>query len=181
VSATRGTSTSAASRAGWPIFALLDKIPQSIISLAARVFPAGVFFMSGQTKVEGWHVSETVARCFENGCNLWDELVAQAGSLRLSDSVIDLFRDEYALPWIDPEIAARLAAFSEHLFPALLVIGLASRFSALALLAMTAVIEYVYPASWALHGTWATCFLVVIARGPGGFSLDDLLRRLLRR
>jgi putative oxidoreductase len=135
--------------------ALLDKIPQSLISLAARIFPAAVFWMSGQTKVEGFHVT---------------------------DNAVALFRDEYALPWIDPELAAKIAAFSEHFFPILLVIGLASRLSALALLGMTAVIEIlVYPDAWPTHGVWATCFLVVIARGPGVFSLDHLLaRRWLR-
>jgi putative oxidoreductase len=131
--------------------AILDKIPQSLISLAARIFPAAVFWRSGETKVEGWHVT---------------------------DSAIDLFRDEYALPLVDPALTAKIAAFSEHFFPALLVIGLASRFSALALLGMTAVIEiFVYPDAWPEHGVWAACFLVVIARGPGIFSLDHLLAR----
>jgi putative oxidoreductase len=130
---------------------LLDKIPQSVISLAARIFPAAVFWRSGQTKVEGFHVTE---------------------------NAIDLFRDEYALPLIDPALAAKIAAFSEHFFPVLLVIGLASRFSALALLVMTAVIEiFVYPDAWPTHGVWATCFLIVIARGPGVISLDHLLAR----
>jgi putative oxidoreductase len=129
----------------------LDKIPQSLISLAARIFPAAVFWRSGQTKIEGFHVI---------------------------DSAIDLFRDEYALPFIDQELAAKLAAFSEHFFPVLLVIGLASRLAALALLGMTAVIEiFVYPDAWPEHGVWATCFLVVIARGPGIFSLDHFLKR----
>lgn len=137
------------------IASLLDKIPQSLISLAARIFPAAVFWRSGQTKVDGWH---------------------------LKDSAIDLFRDEYALPLIDPETAAKIAAFSEHFFPVLLVIGLASRAAALALLGMTAVIEiFVYPYAWPEHGVWATCFLVVIARGPGIFSLDHLLTRRWRR
>jgi putative oxidoreductase len=131
--------------------AILDKIPQSLISLAARIFPAAVFWRSGETKVEGWH---------------------------LTDSAIALFRDEYALPLIDPELAAKIAAFSEHFFPVLLVIGLASRFAALALLGMTAVIEiFVYPYAWPEQGVWAVCFLVVIARGPGIFSLDHLLLR----
>jgi len=134
------------------VIAVLDRIPQSFISLAARIFPAAVFWRSGQTKVEGWHVTE---------------------------NAIDLFRDEYTLPLLDPAMAARLAAFSEHFFPVLLVIGLASRLSALALLGMTAVIEiFVYPYAWPTHGVWATCFLVVIARGPGIFSLDYLLDRL---
>lgn len=137
------------------VIAALDKIPQSLISLAARVFPAAVFWMSGQTKVEGWSVT---------------------------DNAIALFRDEYALPLIDPALAARLAAFSEHFFPILLVLGLASRFAALALLFMTAVIEiFVYPDAWPTHGVWATCFLVVIARGPGVFSLDYLIGRFYPR
>ena len=146
----------------WParficaITGLLEKIPQSLISLAARVFPAAVFWRSGQTKVEDFHVTE---------------------------NAIDLFRDEYRLPFIDPALAANIAAFSEHFFPLLLVIGLASRFAALALLIMTAVIEiFVYPDAWPIHGVWATCFLIVIARGPGLFSLDHFLaRRWLRR
>jgi putative oxidoreductase len=133
------------------VAAVLDKIPQSLISLAARIFPAAVFWRSGQTKVEGFHVT---------------------------DNAVALFRDEYALPWIDPALAANIAAFSEHFFPLLLIIGLASRLSALALLGMTAVIEiFVYPDAWPTHGVWATCFLVVIARGPGIFSLDHLIDR----
>ena len=130
---------------------LLEKIPQSIISAAARIFPAAVFWRSGQTKVEDFHVTQ---------------------------NAIDLFRDEYALPLIDPALAAKIAAFSEHFFPVLLVVGLASRFAALALLVMTAVIEiFVYPDAWPIHGVWATCFLIVIARGPGVISLDHLLAR----
>lgn len=148
------TQSYAAPAVARPFRALIDafdRIPQSFISLCARIFPAAVFWMSGQTKVDGWH---------------------------LSDSAVDLFRDEYRLPLIDPSIAAHAAAFAEHFFPFLLVIGLASRFAALALLGMTAVIEiFVYPDAWPTHGVWATCFLVVIARGPGVFSLDHLIAR----
>jgi putative oxidoreductase len=149
-----GASSSWLARTVCAVIALLDKIPQSLISLAARIFPAAVFWRSGQTKVEGWHVT---------------------------DSAIALFQDEYKLPLINPALAANIAAFSEHFFPVLLIIGLASRFAALALLGMTAVIEiFVYPYAWPEQGVWATCFLVVIARGPGTFSLDHLLARLWR-
>ena len=131
--------------------ATLDGIPYCFIALAARVFPAAVFWQSGQTKVAGWH---------------------------LKPSAISLFENEYQLPLIDPTIAAYISAFSEHFFPVLLVIGLATRLSALALLCMTAVIEiFVYPGAWPTHGVWATCFLVLIARGPGLLSLDHLIAR----
>lgn len=128
-----------------------DRIPYALVGLAARVFPAAVFWQSGQTKVEGWQVS---------------------------DSAVYLFREEYKLPLVDPWLAAHLAAFAEHFFPMLLVIGLASRFAALALFGMTMVIEiFVYPDAWPTHGTWIACFLVVIARGPGLFSLDHWIAR----
>jgi putative oxidoreductase len=133
------------------IIATLDCIPYWLIALAARVFPAAVFWQSGQTKAAGWH---------------------------LKPGAIALFQDEYRLPLIDPTIAAYASAFSEHFFPVLLVIGFATRFSALALLVMTAVIEiFVYPDAWPTHGVWATCFLIVIARGPGLLSLDHLVAR----
>jgi putative oxidoreductase len=134
--------------------ATLDCIPYWFIALAARVFPAAVFWQSGETKVAGWH---------------------------LKPSAVALFQNEYQLPLIDPTIAAYASAFSEHFFPVLLVIGLATRFAALALLFMTAVIEiFVYPGAWPTHGVWATCFLLVIARGPGLLSLDHLIARKYR-
>jgi putative oxidoreductase len=133
------------------VIAAMGCIPYWFIALATRIFPAAVFWQSGATKVAGWH---------------------------LKPSAVALFQNEYQLPLIDPTIAAYVSAFSEHFFPILLVIGLATRFSALALLFMTAVIEtFVYPDAWPTHGVWAACFLVVIARGPGSLSLDHLIAR----
>ncbi|WP_349368236.1 DoxX family protein [Salinarimonas sp.] len=131
--------------------ALMDRLPWSVTALALRIFPAAVFWQSGRTKVEG---------------------------LALKDSTFFLFEHEYALPVIDPAHAAYLATIAEHVFPVLLVIGLATRFSALALLIMTAVIQvFVYPGAWVTHGLWAATFLALIAKGPGVASLDHLLRR----
>jgi putative oxidoreductase len=128
---------------------LANMIPDSALSLIARIGIAGVFWRSGQTKVNGFEVT---------------------------DSTYYLFREEYSLPIIPPEIAANLAALAEHFFPALLIVGLASRFSALALLGMTLVIQiFVYPASWPDHAVWAAALAVIIARGPGIVSLDHLL------
>lgn len=128
---------------------LFGRIPYWVIALTLRIFPAAVFWQSGQTKVAGWKVT---------------------------DSAIFLFREEYKLPLIDPVIAAYLAAFAEHFFPLLLVIGFATRLSAAALLAMTLVIQiFVYPGAWPTHGTWIACFLVLIAQGPGIVSLDHMI------
>lgn len=134
--------------------ALMSYIPYWFVALVLRIPIAGVFWQSGQTKVEGWH---------------------------LSSSAIELFKDEYKLPVIDPTLAAYLATFAEHFFPVLLVLGLATRFAALSLLIMTLVIEiFVYPDAWPTHGTWAACFLVLMAQGAGKVSLDHWIARQYR-
>jgi putative oxidoreductase len=92
-----------------------------------------------------------------------------------------LFRDEFKLPVVDPVLAAHLATYAEHVFPILLIVGLASRFAALALLIMTLVIEiFVYPLAWPTHGVWAACFLMIMTRGPGMISLDYLIAQRYR-
>jgi len=101
---------------------------------------------------------------------------------RLSDSALALFQEEYRLPFVPPEIAAPMAATAEHLLPVLILIGLGTRFSALGLLGMTAVIQlFVYPGAYATHGTWAAVLLGLIVRGPGVLSLDHLLARHFKR
>ena len=71
-----------------------------------------------------------------------------------------------------------MAATAEHVFPVLLLIGLGTRYAALALLGMTLVIQtFVYPDAYATHGVWATVLIYLIARGAGVFSLDHLIAR----
>ena len=142
-----------------------SKIPHSLLALLGRFSIAAVFWQSGQTKIEGFKL-DPIAGTFAFG---WP---------RLGDFTVDLFRDEYALPLIPPEVAAPLAATAEHLFPTLLLIGLATRFSAFALLLMTLVIElFVYPLAYPTHGVWATVLLYLVARGPGYWSIDHLIDR----
>lgn len=126
-----------------------DRIPYAPVALMLRVFPALVFWQSGQTKVEGFAIK---------------------------DSTWFLFEHEYALPVIPSELAAVMATVAEHLLPVLLVLGLFTRLSALGLLGMTAVIQaFVYPEAWMTHGLWAAPLLAVAARGPGSWSADRLL------
>lgn len=126
-----------------------EAIPYSLIALAARVAAGGVFWRSGQTKLDGFHVADTT---------------------------FYLFQEEYRLPLIPPDLAAYLATISENLFSVLLVAGLASRFSAAVLLTMTAVIQvFVFPGAWPEHILWAASLLIVIQRGPGRLSLDHAL------
>ncbi len=144
---------------------LAERIPYWPIALLARFSIAAVFWKSGQTKVESFRL------------DLIDGTFALSIP-RLSDSAVFLFREEYKLPLLAPELAAIVAALAEHVFPVLILIGLATRFSALALLIMTAVIQvFVYPDAYPTHGTWAAILLLLIARGPGLVSLDHLVAR----
>ena len=152
-------------RVGWlkSCIAWFERIPHSLIAALGRFSMAAVFWNSGQTKIEGLALN-IVSGEFNLG---WP---------RLSDSAVWLFRDEYKLPIIPPEIAAPMAAVTEHVFALLLLVGLATRFSALALLGMTLVIQVlVYPGAYATHGTWAAVLLYLVARGPGALSIDHWL------
>jgi len=124
-------------------------IPLSLILLIARIGIAGVFWKSGRTKVDGdWMVT---------------------------DLTVSLFRDEYKVPLLPPELAAHLGAYTELAMPIFLVLGLFTRLAALPLLGMTFVIGiFVYPGAWDTHLTWAAILLLIVSRGPGLISLDAL-------
>jgi|SRR5690242_16554142 putative oxidoreductase len=140
-------------RAPYDLFAsaAATLFPPSLLLLVQRLGIAAVFFMSGRTKVDGW--------------------------LTVNDNAFELFRTDYALPFVKPEIAAYAATYSEHFFPLLLVLGLFTRFAATALLIMTLIIEiFVYPDAWPTHLSWAGLMLPLIALGGGKVSLDHLLK-----
>ena len=129
-------------------------LPPSLLLLVQRLGVASIFFLSGRTKV--------------------------SGLLTITDSTYELFRGDYRLPLVPPELAAHAATYSEHLVPVLLVLGLGTRFAALALLGMTSVIEiFVYPDAWSTHLSWAGLLLPIVAMGGGRWSLDALLGRRL--
>ena len=147
--------TTAADRTGFKspsqVFARLAEktMPEWLIPLVQRLGIAVVFFQSGRTKVEG--------------------------IFTLTDSTFYLFQTDYRLPFIAPVPAAYIAAASEHIFPILLVLGLFTRVSALALFIMTLTIEiFVYPDAWPTHLSWVAILIPLIGRGGGRLSLDRL-------
>jgi putative oxidoreductase len=124
------------------------KIPEAAVLLFVRVAIGHVFWASGRSKVEGLFT--------------------------MRPEIVDLFRDEYALPLIPPEIAAPVATVAEHVLPVLLIAGLLTRFAALGLVVMTLVIQFfVYPdAWWPTHSLWLALLTVILWRGGGAWSLD---------
>lgn len=119
--------------------------------LAIRLYVANVFWKSGLTKIASW------------------------------DTTVMLFTHEYAVPLLSPELAAGLAIAIELVFPVLLVLGLAGRFSALVLFVFDIMAVVSYPelddAGRQQHLVWGLLLLVPLLHGPGRLSLDHLIGR----
>ncbi len=129
--------------------ALVERIPYSAVALVSRFALASVFWRSAQTKVNGFSIRE---------------------------ETFFLFREEYKVPLLAPDLAAYLATIGEHVFSVLLLVGLASRLSALGLFGMTVVIQlFVFPDGWPEHILWVALQLLIISRGPGTVSLDHVI------
>jgi putative oxidoreductase len=126
----------------------LERVPYSVLALPLRLAVATIFWNSAMTKLANW------------------------------ETALELFKDEYRLPLLPPEVAAYLAVSIELTAPVLLVLGLATRPVAFVLLSMTAVIEvFVYPLAWPTHLQWAAMLLVLLCRGAGKWSVDYWLCR----
>lgn len=126
----------------------LDRVPYTLLAIPLRIAVATVFWNSAMTKLANWATA------------------------------LELFREEYKVPLLPPEVAAYMAVSIELTAPVLLMLGLATRPVALILLGMTSVIEiFVYPQAWPTHIQWAAMLLVLLCRGAGAWSLDHLLRQ----
>ena len=130
---------------------------QSLFALGARLYVSWQFMKSGYLKVTSW------------------------------DSTIYLFENEYHTPLLSPHAAAVAGSFGESFFPALLVLGLVGRLSAIGLFAVNAMAVISYSqvllaegseAALGQHILWGTLLVFLIIYGPGKFSLDYLLDRL---
>lgn len=143
----------------------VERLQSGALALApplARLALAIPFLKSGLTKWSGWwHVSPVADFLFE--------------------SMFRLHILGHRYPFPAPDALAHLDAVAEVLFPILLIAGFATRFSALALLVMAAVIQLTDPTGWAnFHLPWAALALAILALGPGKVSLDFALERVLR-
>jgi putative oxidoreductase len=125
---------------------LLERIPYSVIALVARVATFSVFMRSGLVKLSDWN------------------------------STLLLFQNEYRVPLLPPHLAAYMAASLELGCSSLILVGLATRLSVLALLGMITVIQtFVYPNAWPDHIQWVGFMFILLARGPGAISVDALI------
>src|SRR5512132_1389928 len=129
---------------------LLERFPTSLLAMTFRIAVATVFWRSGLTKIASW------------------------------DATIALFDMEYMLPILPPAVGAYLATTVELGCSVLLVLGLATRFAAAAVLGMTLVIQlFVYPQTWPDHLLWGSILAYLLTRGAGAISLDHVVCRRL--
>jgi len=137
---------------------LLKKLPEDLLALTARFAVFTIFWRSAQTKISGWEY-------FDQSFQFYN----------LSDSTFTLFKYEYTVPLLNHEVAAYLATFNEFFLSIAVLLGVLTRFSALAFLGMTTVIQiFVYPDAWPTHIMWAAILLYLIKHGPGRFSVDAM-------
>jgi len=139
----------------YSLFDGLDKLLawlKPVALLAARLYVAWVFFASGLTKLRDW------------------------------ESTLFLFEEEYAVPFLSPELAAYLGTGGELLLPVLLVLGLFSPIAAIGLSIFNVVavisLEEIAPAALSLHVVWGLLLAVIILWGPGRISSDSVLRKV---
>lgn len=136
-------------------------LPDSFLLLVSRIAIASVFWRSVQTKITGWEVFGQSLQFFN-----------------LSSGTFLLFQYEYNLPVLPYRFAAYAGTFAEFLFPILIIIGLGTRFAALGLLGVTAVIQFlVFPEAWPTHILWFGLLIYLLKQGGGVVSLDYLIRK----
>jgi putative oxidoreductase len=134
------------------IVALAERIPLSLVQFASRIAVGYVFWNSAQSKLASWPIT------------------------------LQLFAMEYQVPILPPHVAAALGTATELGGAILIVLGLFTRFAALALLGLVTVIQvFVYPGHWGEHLLWASLLLLLLARGAGVISLDYLAKRFFDR
>jgi putative oxidoreductase len=130
---------------------------QPLMLLAARLYVALVFFKSGMVKIADW------------------------------GATLALFRDEYKVPVLPPELAAYVGTFGELAFPVLIALGLAGRFGAaglfmvnvMAVVSYPQLFEFECPAGIHSHFYWGSILAALVVFGPGRMSIDAFaLKRL---
>lgn len=146
--ATDATPPSAIARLGARSVSALERIPYTLVAIPLRFALATVFWNAAMTHLANWQAT------------------------------MYLFENDYRLPFLAPHPAAYLAVAIETTTPVLLAIGILTRVASALLLGMVVVIEvFVYPQAWPTHVQWAAMLFVLLARGPGLFSVDGWIRR----
>jgi putative oxidoreductase len=156
------------------IFSFFDVL-QPIADLLLRVWVAWAFYTSGLTKV-------TTHSLF----TFFNKNFGYPTSLAPTDLTISLFKDEYQVPLLSPELAAQMGTAAEIILPLFIIFGLFGRLAALGLFIFNITAVLSYPAAQAgfaleQHILWGLMLLIVVAHGPGKLSLDNLFNQMRQK
>lgn len=164
-------------------------IPYALVALALRLIMARVFFLDGQTRVDGIRLplnlpdllQSSLQGSLQGSLHWFDFSVVLPMSVR--PETFAAFLTQYPQMPIPPAIAAYAVSYAEFVLPIMLVAGLGTRFAALSLLVMTAIIQiYVQPeALWSVHIYWMAMLTVLLSLGAGQISIDHIIRYVARR
>jgi len=148
-------------------------IPYALVALGLRLAMARVFFLDGQTRVDGPRVP----------LNAHDVDLSVVLPLQIKAETFAAFLTQYSALPVPPALAAYLVSYGEFILPICLVLGFGTRFAAFGLLAMLAMIDlYVMPQGfWSMHIYWDAILMVLLALGAGQISIDHVIRFVTRR
>ncbi|HEX3442304.1 MAG TPA: DoxX family membrane protein [Pseudolabrys sp.] len=148
-------------------------LPYALVGLALRLTMALVFFLDGQTRIDGPLVPLKVQ----------DFSLSVTLPLGVKAETVNAFLTQIPPLPVPPALAAYVLSYAEFVLPILLLLGFATRFSALALLALTVALQlFVMPqALWTTHIYWASILLVLVSLGPGQLSVNAIIRFIARR
>ena len=157
-------------------------VPYALVALAMRLIMARVFFLDGQTRIEGPRLTvsplDYINLDFLRGVDFSVVL-----PLQVKAETFTAFLVQYPPMPLPPVLAAYLVSYAEFILPIMLVIGFGTRFAALGLLVMTAMISFfVMPqALLTTHIYWAALLTMLISLGAGQISVDHIIRYIARR
>jgi len=148
-------------------------IPYALVALALRLVMARMFFLDGQTRIEGPRLP----------LNVQDFDFTVVLPLHVKAETFTAFLTQYAALPAPPMLAAYLVSYAEFILPICLVLGFGTRFAALGLLIMMMAIDvYVMPqALWSMHVYWDAILVVLLTLGAGQISVDHVIRFVTRR
>jgi len=132
------------------VIAFIEKVLPSFLLLSMRIWMARIFWYSGLTKISDWN------------------------------STLYLFKFEYKIPILAPELAACLSTTVELCAPILLVLGFASRLAAVPMICMAMIIQITY-LQMTEHFYWIFILITIFIFGAGKFSIDYLIRSRVKK
>ena len=148
-------------------------VPYALVALGLRILMARIFFLDGQTRIEGSRLL----------LNVYDYHFAVTLPMQVKAATFTAFLTQYAPLPVPPVFAAYLVSYAEFILPIMLVIGFGARIATFGMLIMTAVISFnIMPeALLSVHIFWFAVLAVLLSQGPGELSIDYVIRHLTRR